>query len=198
MKKLLAILLAAMMVFALAACGDNETPSGSENNPGTSQSGENNDGGEENNNGATQKADGAQMASDAKLNAEDAPAVGESYLTGIGKPVGYTVKGTEASGLMTGVKFIPDSGSIASGDVEKYAAAIWNLCIDQVDNGTLGDYDVGDSDGEVYSTLADAKKSDDKYTWHYNISGKRIQATIYIEDGMIILGFSDWSSHIGD
>ena len=43
MKKLLAILLAAMMVFALAACdtGDDPNPSGS-NNPGTSQSGENN------------------------------------------------------------------------------------------------------------------------------------------------------------
>ena len=39
MKKLLAILLAAMMVFALAACGNNETPSGSEGGtPGTSQS----------------------------------------------------------------------------------------------------------------------------------------------------------------
>ena len=37
MKKLLAILLAAMMVFALAACGNNETPSGSEGGtPGTS------------------------------------------------------------------------------------------------------------------------------------------------------------------
>ena len=44
MKKLLAILLAAMMVFALAACdtGDDPNPSGS-NNPGTSQNGENND-----------------------------------------------------------------------------------------------------------------------------------------------------------
>ena len=60
MKKLLAILLAAMMVFALAACGNNETPSGSEGgNPGTSQNdtpggtenqgGENNNGGEGNN-----------------------------------------------------------------------------------------------------------------------------------------------------
>ena len=53
MKKLLAILLAAMMVFTLAACGNNDdNPSGSENNPGTSQSdnqgGENSDGGEEN------------------------------------------------------------------------------------------------------------------------------------------------------
>ena len=39
MKKLLAILLALMMVFALTACGNNETPSGSEGGtPGTSQS----------------------------------------------------------------------------------------------------------------------------------------------------------------
>ena len=50
MKKLLALLLAAMMVFALAACGENtDNPSGNENNSGTSQNGgENNNGGEEN------------------------------------------------------------------------------------------------------------------------------------------------------
>ena len=52
MKKLLAILLALMMVFALAACVNNETPSGSEGDkPGTSQGGESNNGGENNNNG---------------------------------------------------------------------------------------------------------------------------------------------------
>ena len=38
MKKLLAILLAAMMVFALAACGDNTTTDPDKDNPGTSQS----------------------------------------------------------------------------------------------------------------------------------------------------------------
>ena len=39
MKKLFALLLALMMVFALAACGNNEIPSGSEGGtPGTSQS----------------------------------------------------------------------------------------------------------------------------------------------------------------
>ena len=48
MKKLLAILLAAMMVFALAACGDNNTTDPDKDNPGVSQSGENNDSGEEN------------------------------------------------------------------------------------------------------------------------------------------------------
>ena len=46
MKKLLAILLAAMMVFALAACGDNNTTDPDKDNPGVSQSGENNDGGD--------------------------------------------------------------------------------------------------------------------------------------------------------
>ena len=48
MKKLLAILLAAMMVFALAACGDNDTTDPDKDSPGVSQSGENNNGGEEN------------------------------------------------------------------------------------------------------------------------------------------------------
>ena len=50
MKKLLAILLASMMVFALAACGDNNTTDPDKDNPGVSQSGENNDdkGGTEN------------------------------------------------------------------------------------------------------------------------------------------------------
>ncbi len=50
MKKLFALLLAMMMIFSLAACGDNNTTDPDKDNPGTSQSGENNDsqGGEEN------------------------------------------------------------------------------------------------------------------------------------------------------
>ena len=48
MKKILALLLAAMMVFALAACGDNDTTDPDKDNPGVSQSGENNNSGEEN------------------------------------------------------------------------------------------------------------------------------------------------------
>ena len=46
MKKILALMLAAMMVFALAACGDNNTTDPDKDNPGVSQSGENNDGGD--------------------------------------------------------------------------------------------------------------------------------------------------------
>ena len=59
MKKIFALLLAMMMIFSLAACGDNTTTDPDKDNPGVSQSGENNDrqggtenqGGEENNGG---------------------------------------------------------------------------------------------------------------------------------------------------
>lgn len=43
MKKLFALLLAMMMIFSLAACGENNTTDPDKDNPGTSQSGENND-----------------------------------------------------------------------------------------------------------------------------------------------------------
>ena len=57
MKKLLAILLAAMMLLSLAACGNNDdNPSGSENNPGTSQS--DNQGGTENQGGESTNGGG--------------------------------------------------------------------------------------------------------------------------------------------
>ena len=48
MKKLLALLLVGMMIFSLAACGDNNTTDPNKDNPGVSQSGENNNSGEEN------------------------------------------------------------------------------------------------------------------------------------------------------
>ena len=62
MKKLLALLLVGMMIFSLAACGENtDNPSGNENNPGTSQTGEeNNNGGTENNSGAENNGGSSQ------------------------------------------------------------------------------------------------------------------------------------------
>ena len=47
MKKLLALLLAGLMILSFVACGTNDTPDPSKDNPGTSQSGENNNDGEE-------------------------------------------------------------------------------------------------------------------------------------------------------
>ena len=41
MKKLLALLLVSMMIFSLAACGDNNTTDTDKDNPGVSQSGNN-------------------------------------------------------------------------------------------------------------------------------------------------------------
>ena len=59
MKKLLALLLVGMMIFSLAACGDNNTTDPDKDNPGTSQSGNQggteNQGGENNNGGSTGK-----------------------------------------------------------------------------------------------------------------------------------------------
>ena len=46
MKKLFALLIALMMIFSLAACGDNNTTDPDKDNPGVSQSCENNDGGD--------------------------------------------------------------------------------------------------------------------------------------------------------
>ena len=48
MKKIFALLLAMMMIFSLAACGDNNTTDPDKDSPGVSQSGENNNSGEEN------------------------------------------------------------------------------------------------------------------------------------------------------
>lgn len=57
MKKLLALLLALMMVFALAACDEN-TEKPNNDNPGVSQSGENNDSqGDENNDGSGENSE---------------------------------------------------------------------------------------------------------------------------------------------
>ena len=59
MKKLFALLLAVMLVFSLAACGDNNTTDPDKDNPGVSQSGNQggteNQGGENNNGGSTGK-----------------------------------------------------------------------------------------------------------------------------------------------
>ena len=46
MKKLLTLLLAMLMVFSLAACGENNTTDPDKDNPGVSQSSENNDSGD--------------------------------------------------------------------------------------------------------------------------------------------------------
>ena len=69
MKKLFALLLAMMMIFSLAACGDNNTTDPNKDNPGVSQSGENNDdkGGSENQGGEENKGTGLWDVADADI-----------------------------------------------------------------------------------------------------------------------------------
>ena len=74
MKKLFAFLLAMMMIFSLAACGDNNTTDPDKDNPGVSQSGENNDsqggennGGETNANVSHELFDISELASESKI-----------------------------------------------------------------------------------------------------------------------------------
>ena len=74
MKRLFAILIAAMMLLSLAACGDNNTIDPDKDNPGVSQSGENNDsqggennGGETNANVSHELFDISELASESKI-----------------------------------------------------------------------------------------------------------------------------------
>lgn len=74
MKKLLALLLVCMMIFALAACGENNTTDPDKDIPGVSQSGENNDsqggennGGETNANVSHELFDISELASESKI-----------------------------------------------------------------------------------------------------------------------------------
>ena len=80
MKKLLAILLAAMMVFALAACGDNNTTDPDKDNPGTSQGGESNN--TDPNAPVSSIGNAAGRGSYTKHNAEDA----QKLLVSMGLP----------------------------------------------------------------------------------------------------------------
>ena len=79
MKKLLALLLALMMVFALAACGEN-TEKPSNDNPGVSQSGESNN--TDPNAPVSSIGNAAGRGSYTKHNAEDA----QKLLVSMGLP----------------------------------------------------------------------------------------------------------------
>ncbi len=171
MKKLFALLLAAMIVFSLAACGNNETPSGSEgDNPGVSQNG-----------GASNKTDGGEMIEDAS-NADYDEVEKLSGIASIGNPNGYEVY--ESTILVEDeihrIFFESDSGNVAVEDIEKYAAALWNLCVDIADDGALYKYDTSSNEITAeYKNFSDAMKSEDDYSWCYGYNGKIVQMSVF-------------------
>ena len=97
MKKLLALLLVGMMIFSLAACGDNSTTDPDKDNPGTSQSGENNDsqGGEENQGG--ENNDGGQDYENAGFNKAQRKVIAEQ--------IGVTTEGEKVVFM-----YVPEEG----------------------------------------------------------------------------------------
>ncbi len=157
MKKLFALLLAMMMIFSLAACGNNETPSGSEgDNPGVSQNG-----------GASNKATGGEMVEDADNSKYD-EVERLSGIASIGNPKGYTVDNTDGvSDNFRRVTFSTEAETVAQSDLDSYAAAIWNLCIDVADGNTL-----------EYTNISEAKYSNGDYCWEYELNGETIKIDV--------------------
>ena len=126
MKKLLALLLATMMVFAIAACGGNDTPSGGGNTNNPSQS-QNDDGGSGNDND-----EGEEWGK--KL-----------YLTGLTSPEGSTV------GYIGDKVRLQKDGGFTTEEKDALVKRIWDACMEV---SPAGIYDVKGEfkDGSVVLT----------------------------------------------
>ena len=124
MKKLLAILLAAIMLLSLAACGENtDNPSGNENTPGTSQS--EGQGGTEN-----------QGGEDAKEWNENnwQEFLAENFgLSNVSNPGGTVGVVRNASGQIKHIIFddMPESFNY-----EEYVGQIWDICVGAAKDGS--------------------------------------------------------------
>ncbi len=171
MKKLFALLIALMMLLSLAACGNNETPSGSEGDkPGVSQNG-----------GASNKATGGEMVEDADNSKYD-EVERLSGIASIGCPVGYTVYSSpEAGENVRQVVFKADSGEVTQADIDKYAAAMWNLCIDTADDGAMFKYAMISEEKTPYSEISEARLDSGNYAWYYENDGQIIMIKVFTE-----------------
>ena len=188
MKRLFAILIAAMMLLSLAACGDNNTTDPDKDNPGVSQSGENNDGG-----GASNKASAGNLIADDDNQHYDA-AEELSGIPNIGCPEGFSVyKHPSGGDDLKQVVYKADSGTVTEDDVANFAAAIWNLCIDVAEDGAMFKYSSVKKEKTGYSDLSDAKQDDGRYIWYYEINGNIIkirigaEAAVDVDDGELEL-----------
>ncbi len=109
MKKLFAILFAAMMLLSLAACGENtDKPSGDTDKPGTSQGSENNKGGDE-----------------------------EAWTAGFNLPGLTTPEGCTAELRLYNDKCVifEKSGSFTEAEVDAFAKQVWDSCMEVSSNG---------------------------------------------------------------
>lgn len=158
MKKILALLLATMMVFALAACGGNEeTPSGS----GEQQSGSTPD---NQSSGAEKSDDWTQYFS----------------IPGLTTPDGFTVQSANLYAGIGDARFgtvvFEKSGGFTEADIEAFGQMVWDCCMDYSADGIYKTtYVEGKSTkGDAYAAISDTAVSGG-YQWKYT-DGKHIAA----------------------
>ena len=149
MKKILAILLAAMMVFALAACGDNNTTDPDKDNPGVSQSGENNDGGDKLN---TKREEAVKQAN--KDNWQQV--VKDNFGVTVTVPDGWTVD--IAKYAAGGVKVTFECSSTET-DAIAFLDGLYAQLKAQAVDGVKSDYD-----GTVYESYSEALEKAPAFT----------------------------------
>ena len=149
MKKLLAILLAAMMVFALAACGDNNTTDPDKDNPGVSQSGENNDSGDKLN---TKREEAVKQAN--KDNWQQV--VKDNFGVTVTVPDGWTVD--IAKYAAGGIKVTFECSSTET-DAIAFLDGLYAQLKAQAVDGVKSDYD-----GTVYESYSEALEKAPAFT----------------------------------
>ncbi len=170
MKKLFALLLATMMIFSLAACGNNETPSGNKgDNPGTSQT--DNQGGVEG---------GFKMPT---LNSYDTfPS--SDYWTALGLPADFTIEITEMEFSSKNSIYPLDAknGNMFDCVVEDNQAAyktladaLWNAGI----KGTSVDGDEASERSEVDEHYIDVSA----YKAYWKLDGEVLSIEVRARDG---------------
>ena len=182
MKKILAILLAAMMLLSLAACGDNTTTDPDKDNPGVSQSGENNDsqGGTENQGSEENNGNETQPAEDTFENR-----MAEVGLPGLAMPEGCAYEQAKSS-VFKGAKLTKEFGW-TSDDLKAFIRSAWTRCSELTNAGIFdGTFGGGKFTVEkTYDSILDKYPEFDtteldgfEITWHYTYDGSVYQLKI--------------------
>ena len=174
MKKILAILLAAMMLLSLAACGDNNTTDPDKDNPGTSQSG--NQGGTENQGG--ENNNGGELSLDNITDANYAEIVKTLFGIDVVPGDSWELKKAESTGTLAGGIGIVYQGSSTVDTKEmmkKYYDATAAVSTDGIRlakiDGSFSDQ-IADFD-TFYENETSARGA--KGDWSYEFDGNKIK-----------------------
>ena len=174
MKKILAILLAAMMLLSLAACGDNNTTDPDKDNPGTSQSG--NQGGTENQGG--ENNNGGELSLDNITDANYAEIVKTLFGIDVVPGDSWELKKAESTGTLAGGIGIVYQGSSTVDTKEmmkKYYDATAAVSTDGIRlakiDGSFSDR-IADFD-TFYENETSARGA--KGDWSYEFDGNKIK-----------------------